>query len=446
MSRSLSCSMTLCGETLISQKAGLMADFSFIHAADIHLDSPLSGLSAYEGAPVDLLRSAPRVAFSHLVDEAINLGVDFMIIAGDLYDGNWKDFNTGLFFSAEMGRLKQKDIPVFIVYGNHDADNEMTRQLMLPENVTVFSPRKAETQVLPELGVALHGHSFGKAKMQDNLAVDYPPPVAECFNIGVLHTAVEGDAAHASYAPCSLADLTGKGYDYWALGHVHEHKILNETPLVVFPGNLQGRHIRETGAHGAVLVRVADNQPVIERLLVDTVRWHKISIDAEQASSLEDVVLLARDRLEKLVRQNVDKRPLAVRVVFSGHSRAHGELFGLEAQLRLEILNNANALGDNELWIEKVILETEPALDAAALATRSDAIADLQGILARAGSDRQIKQLIMDDLIKLVGKAPLELIDAMPELEMIKNGEIDEQLEKVSQGLIARLVGERGAP
>ncbi len=419
-----------------------MAGFSFIHAADIHLDSPLSGLSAYEGAPVELLRSASRAAFSNLIDEAIQERVDFMVIAGDLYDGAWKDFNTGLFFSREMGRLERVEIPVFITHGNHDAESELTRHLTLPDNVTVFSTRKAETHRLKHLGIALHGQSFRNAKTEENLAVDYPPAVPDCFNIGILHTAVEGHAAHATYAPCLLSDLIDKGYDYWALGHVHEHKILNENPLVACPGNLQGRHIRETGPRGALLVTVANGKPAVERLFVDTVRWHRIEIDAGAAHSLQDVVRLARDRLETLLRESTDGRPLATRIIFTGRSRAHGELFGLETQLRAEILAAANALGDNDLWIEKVILDTSPELDAAAIEARSDAIADLQSILAEAGSAPEIRQRIIDDLMELVGKAPLELIDAVPELGAIKAGNIDNQLGKVSLGLIAHMAGE----
>lgn len=419
-----------------------MTGFSFIHTADIHLDSPLSGLSAYEGAPVELLRNAPRAAFSNLIDEAIRERVDFMVIAGDLYDGAWKDFNTGLFFSGEMGRLKREEIPVFIAHGNHDAESELTKQLTLPDNVIVFSTRKAETKPLEHLGVVLHGQSFRDAKTQENLAVDYPPAVSDCFNIGVLHTAVEGHIEHATYAPCSLSDLTDKGYDYWALGHVHEYKILSEDPLVAFPGNLQGRHIRETGPRGALLVTVANGKPTVERLFVDTVRWQRIEIDAGTADSLQDVVRLARDRLETLLREGADGRPFATRVIFAGQSPAHGELFGLETQLRQEILAAANALGDNDLWIEKVILNTTPELDADAIEARSDAIADLQNILTKAGSTPEIRQRIIDDLMELVGKAPLELIDAVPELGAIKTGNIEDQLEKVSMGLIAHLVGE----
>jgi len=422
-----------------------MTDFTFIHAADIHLDSPLSGLSSYEGAPVELLRNAPRQAFGNLVDEAIRERVNFMLIAGDLYDGNWKDYNTGLFFAKQMGRLQAENIPVFIVHGNHDAENVMTRALSLPDNVKVFSTRKAETFHLKDLGVALHGHSFKNARIEQNLALDYPPPLADCFNIGILHTAVEGHAAHASYAPCSLSDLTDKGYDYWALGHVHEYKILNQTPPVVFPGNLQGRHIRETGPRGALLITVANDTPTMERLIVDTLRWTKIEIDAGPANSLNDVVSLAREKLQSLVGKNSDNHPLAMRMIFTGSTRAHGALFGLESQLRQEILAAANALADNDLWIEKIILETTPELDESAINARSDAIADLQNILAQVSDDPQIRQYIIDDLKPLLDKAPLELFDTLPELSDIREGNIDKQVEKISQGLIARLASNGGS-
>ena len=156
----------------------------FIHAADIHLDSPLRGLSAYEDAPVDLLRNATREAFSNLVNEAIELAVDFLVIAGDLYDGAWRDFNTGRFFVREMGRLHQAAIPVYLLYGNHDAESEMTRRLGFPPNVHVFDTRRAVTHRIESLRVALHGRSFKDAATFDNLAVAYPDAVAGWLNIG----------------------------------------------------------------------------------------------------------------------------------------------------------------------------------------------------------------------------------------------------------------------
>ena len=186
-----------------------------------------------------------------LVGLAIEEQVDFLIFAGDLYDGDWRDYNTGLFFAKQMGRLKKKGIPVYLLHGNHDAESQITRRLELPDNVHVFGTRKPETFALDELKVALHGQSFRQRDITENLVPDYPAPVSGAFNIGVLHTGLGGMGGHENYAPCAMEDLINKGYNYWALGHVHKASVLHKKPHVVFPGNLQGRHARETGAKGA---------------------------------------------------------------------------------------------------------------------------------------------------------------------------------------------------
>jgi DNA repair exonuclease SbcCD nuclease subunit len=412
----------------------------FIHTADIHLDSPLSGLAAYKDAPADLLRTVTRDAFTRLVDEAIEEAVDFMVIAGDLYDGSWKDYNTGHFFCREMGRLNKAGISVYLLLGNHDADSEMTKKLALPPNVHQFETRKANTFRIEELKVALHGRSYKEAATMENLAASYPAPVAGWLNIGVLHTALEGYAAHANYAPCSLAELSAKGYDYWALGHVHEHAILQQDPWVVFPGNLQGRHVRETGARGAMLI-TADESGIqsVERLLVDMLRWHVVDVDASEVHTLEEVVRLVGRAFESLVAETPDKIYLSVRVCIKGRTAAHGELFGLESQLREEILGQAAGQGIDRLWVEKVRIETEPITDAAHIAARSDAIADLQGFLDAAPEDAALLESLMEDLRPLVDKAPFELIRDLPELDAIRSGNLAGIVKSVTPGLLAYL-------
>ncbi len=412
----------------------------FIHAADIHLDSPLSGLAAYRDAPADLLRTATRDAFSKLVDEAVGEAVDFMVIAGDLYDGNWKDYNTGHFFCREMGRLNKAGIPVYLLFGNHDAESEMTRSLALPPNVHPFEARRPSSFRIEALRVALHGRSFKEAATTENLAAGYPPPVAGWFNIGVLHTALEGNAAHASYAPCSLAELAAKGYDYWALGHVHEYALLRQDPWVIFPGNLQGRHVRETGPRGAVLV-TADETGVqaVERLLVDVLRWQVVEVDAGRARSLEEVVRLVGQAFEALLDVNAGNHYLCVRVRITGRTHAHGELFGLEAQLREEVLGQAAAVGIDRLWVEKVLVETAPPGGAADARARSDAIADLQALLDEAPLDEAFLASLAGDLRPLLDKAPIDLARSLPEFEAIRNGELADIVRAVSPGLLAQL-------
>lgn len=412
----------------------------FIHAADIHLDSPLSGLAAYKDAPADLLRTVTRDAFTKLVDEAIEEAIDFMVIAGDLYDGSWKDYNTGHFFCREMGRLNKVGIPVYLLFGNHDADSEMTKRLTLPPNVHQFESRKANTFLIEELKVALHGRSYKDAATFENLVASYPAPVAGWLNIGVLHTALEGNSEHANYAPCSLAELNAKSYQYWALGHVHEHAILQKSPWVVFPGNLQGRHIRETGERGAILV-TADETGIqtVERLLVDVLRWYVVNVDASDANTLEDVVRLVGRAFEQLIAKTPDKIYLSLRVCIQGKTAAHGELFGLESQLREEVLGQAAGYGIDRLWVEKVRIETEPIVDATHMAERSDAIADLQRFLDEAPADEALLESLLEDLLPLVNKMPIELIKNVPELDAIRSGNVAGIVKSVTPSLLAYL-------
>jgi DNA repair protein SbcD/Mre11 len=412
----------------------------FIHAADIHLDSPLLGLSAYPDAPADTLRGATRAAFTNLVSEAIDLEVDFLIIAGDLYDGGWKDHNTGIYFCKEMGRLKKVGIPVYLLFGNHDAESEMTKKLQIPDNVFVFDSRKSTSFQIDGLRVALHGRSFREAATMDNLVTGYPVPVQGMLNIGVLHTALEGNAAHANYAPCSLDELHAKGYDYWALGHVHEHKVWQGASTIVFPGNLQGRHIKETGARGAVLV-TADESGIqdVERLYVDVLRWHDLEVDAAPCNSMSEVVQTIATQLEQFLSSCQVSLPYAVRVSVGGKSNAHGELFGLETQLRAEVLALAASIAPDRLWIERVRVRTAPADAGEAIRARADALTDLQGLLDAADTDEDFLKNLQDELLALVTKAPQELQANTAHFAEIRAGNLTNLVQEVRPGLLAHL-------
>ncbi|MDO9105784.1 MAG: DNA repair exonuclease [Methylovulum sp.] len=412
----------------------------FIHAADIHLDSPLTGLSAYADAPVEMLRTATRDAFTNLVTEALEQPVDFMVIAGDLYDGTWKDHNTGIYFCKEMGRLKKAGIPVYLLFGNHDAESEMTKKLQLPDNVFTFDTRKPTTFRLESLKVALHGRSFKEKETFENLVTGYPAPTPGMFNIGVLHTALEGNAAHASYAPCSLDELHAKGYQYWALGHVHEHQIWQGASTVVFPGNLQGRHIRETGPRGAVLVTVNESGvPEVERLFVDVLRWCNLEVNVSECHSLSEVVVAIGRGLNALVQNTATSIPTAIRVTVIGKTPAHGELFGLESQLRAEVLALAVTIGAERIWIEKVRINTSATDDGVAVKTRVDALSDLQNLLEAAEADPDFLKSLQEELLGLVNKAPLELQTAVPYFKDIRSGDLAGLVREVRSGLVSHL-------
>lgn len=387
-----------------------MPSFRFIHTADIHLDSPLRGLSRHEGSAVERIRSATREALDNLISQAIEEEVRFVVIAGDLYDGAWRDFQTGLFFSHQMGRLGEAGIDVFLLYGNHDAESQITKRLSLPDNVKVFPSRKPGTYLLDDLGVALHGQSFHQRDVTENLVPQYPDPVEEMFNIGVLHTALGGLGGHENYAPCSLDDLVAKGYDYWALGHVHNGQVLYEHPHVVFPGNLQGRHIRETGPKGAHLVTVEDRQVVdFTFLFPDVVRWAHLPVGVETCERVADVVDRVRDAVEETVVAGTDGRLLACRIELTGRTGLHAELLASADHLLTEARSAALGIGDDAAWIEKFVVATEPALDPRVAASRQDALGELLGMLGEASADDELIRQLEADVVDMARKLPLDL-------------------------------------
>lgn len=336
----------------------------FVHAADVHLDSPLSGLDRYEGAPVEAFRLATRRALENLVGLCVAEGARLLVVAGDLYDGDWPDYNTGLFFARQMARLDEAGVPVVIARGNHDAASEITRALRLPPNVRVLPAEAPATLRFDEIGVAVHGQSFAARKVTEDLARGYPDPIPGVLNVGVLHTSLDGREGHEPYAPTTADALARKGYDYWALGHVHAREVVRERPWIVFPGNLQGRHARETGAKGATLVTVEDGRVArVEHRAVDAVRWAACDVDASRAIDRDEVL----DRVEAALGRaasEADGRPVAARVRAFGRTAAHAALRGDQERFEADV--RALAGRARGLWVEKVLVQTEAEADRAA--------------------------------------------------------------------------------
>lgn len=392
-----------------------MGSFQFIHAADIHLDSPLKGLAGLEGSAVELIRSASREAFDALISRAISEETAFLIIAGDLYDGTWRDYKTGLFFVRQMGRLRDAGIRAFLIYGNHDAESQITRRLSLPDNVTAFSAAKAETHVIEDLGVALHGQSFRERDVTENLARGYPDPVPDLLNVGILHTGLAGEEGHQSYAPCTLGELVNKGYDYWALGHIHKPSVRHERPFVVYSGNLQGRHINEAGPRGAVTVSVEDGAiSDLAPFHIDLVRWALIDVPAADCDSLQQLVDRIRDSIENAVLEQADGRLLASRIRLTGTSALQGQIAGSEEWLLAEARSAAQGLGDERAWVERLVNSTEQRSAEGV----DPAIADMLGDLADACSDGELLGNLRSDIGALVAMLPHE-IRHQPESELL---------------------------
>lgn len=419
--------------------------FKFLHAADIHLDSPLRGLQRYEGAPVDEIRTASRRALSNLVQLAIDEQVAFVLIAGDIYDGGWKDYNTGLYFLSQIQKLRAAEIPVYMIAGNHDAMNKMDKTLRLPDGVFLLQSGRPETLHLKNEGVAIHGQSFAKAAETDDLSQTYPAAESGLFNIGLLHTCATGREGHDRYAPCTLDGLRAKEYDYWALGHIHQRENLasEDEPPIVFPGNIQGRHIRECGAKGCMLVTVDDTHHVrSEFRALDVLRWEQCRVDASDAEDVDELLTRFSDALTDLTGE-ADGRPLAVRVEFAGSCGAHEAIAKDSERWVNEVRALTGRDGLDQVWVEKVSFRTTTPSNSEAGSTNDGPIGELLQLIEEIRADETQRQELVKDLSALTQKLPGELTKGGDALDFGDEAWLSAALRQVEQLLQGRLLANR---
>jgi DNA repair exonuclease SbcCD nuclease subunit len=409
-----------------------------IAAADIHLDSPMKGLLKHDGAPVEELRGATRRALANLVDLAIDEQVAGVLLAGDLFDGNWSHYGTGVHFIKEIGRLREAQIPVVSIAGNHDADSKLSKALHMPDNFFSLSTKKPETRTFDDLGLAVHGQGYATPAVTEDLSAAYPEPLDDYLNVGLLHTCATGRPGHENYAPCALEALVARRYAYWGLGHVHAHEVLHTDPPVVFSGVLQGRGMREAGPKGAVLLEATtDGVTSFELRPLDVVRWHVLEIDASGTASLEDACELARKDLRMAVA-DADGRLLAVQIVIVGECDAHQQLFADPERLRAEMMAAAAEVGGDQVWVEQVKLGTRPSRPPAE--GGSDAVGELLRELNELSSDPVALEALTEELKPLGQVLPTELREQWNPTDP---GAVREVLAELSRTLpVALLEGE----
>ena len=426
-------------------------ELKYIHAADIHLDSPLQGLERYEGAPVDLIRGATRRALENLVQLAIRERVDFVIIAGDLYDGDWRDFNTGMFFVRQMAKLRDAGIRVYLIAGNHDAASTMTRKLRLPANPEgdslMLSHERPETRRLDDLGVAIHGRSFANQSETKNMVPEYPAMVPHFFNVGLLHTSLNGSDEHDTYAPCTETDLRSKEYDYWALGHIHKRTLLPsegnllKAPPMLYSGNTQGRHIRERGARGCLLITVSEgHETEIEFRPLDVFRWEICQVQCSDAKNSDEVVERFREELQSVIERH-NGLPLGIRVILEGATKAHQELTSQRAGVTAEIRSLATIVSDGQAWIEQVRLSTRYPRDQQVTEGGEGPLEELVKYLDELSNDSEAILQLADELKDLARKLPTELMQAPEGLQLDQVDWLREVVQDLKPMLLERLKG-----
>lgn len=359
-----------------------MRQIRFIHCADLHIDSPFQGLSEIHPALRDLLYHSTFQSFSNIVDLAVAQDVDCVLIAGDVYDSVDKSLQAQLRFRDGLQRISDQGIPTFVACGNHDPLDSWSASLGWPENVTIFEGDHVQRVPLEKNGEVLaqvYGISYCTRDTYDNLALKFERKDNRLPAIALLHTNVEHNTGHESYAPASLEELSAARMDYWALGHVHTHRILrNDSPVIVYPGNTQARNPRETGPKGCCLVTLEpDGECEIEFVPTDIVRYRSESLDISDCENLDEAINAAKNICDD-ISNRMNGRHAIICLSLTGKTDLHPELRkgGNINDLLVEVREHFEGR-EPLIWLERLALDTRGTYDLEALRRGNDFVADI---------------------------------------------------------------------
>jgi exonuclease SbcD len=353
---------------------------TFIHTADLHLGSPLTGIKAMDGTMAEKLIQASYRAFARIVDLAIREEVDFVLIAGDLYDSQRQQIYDQLTLLHAFERLDSSGIQVYIVCGNHDPQSAWSQSIQWPGNVQILADDQPEVVFFEKDGerkAAIVGMSYPRSSVWENLAVTFPEKKTDWpFTIGLLHGTLSSSAGeHVSYAPCSEEDLATRGYDYWALGHIHKPAVVRQAdPAIIYPGIPQGRDIGESGPRGCYHVTVRPDG-TIEPTFVETAEicWEDAALSIDGIDTLDDLDTAILDTLDE-IREKRNGRQVCCRLTLTGRGEVHrslrakGAAEGLADHLR-EI--------EPEVYIDRITDNTALPIDRETLVQREDLVGDI---------------------------------------------------------------------
>ncbi|VDG98822.1 exonuclease subunit SbcD [Lysinibacillus sphaericus] len=328
----------------------------FLHTADLHLDSPFKGITDMPISRLTELRESTFAAYEKLIQYAEKSNPDFVLIVGDIYDGEDRSLRAQMRFVKGLERLQQASIPVFISYGNHDHLGGRWTRFEIPDNVTVFGP-EVETSELIVRGqrIRIHGFSYKERHIKEAMIGHYPKANRELgtIDIGMLHGSIAGEETHAVYAPFTKEALIEKGYQYWALGHIHKRQLLHNEPPIVYPGNLQGRHRNEQGVKGFYEVELEENVASLTFVPTSVLVFDEIEIDCTEMGLANEWLTACQNAATEVVERN-GASILNVRNVNIGTEAT--QLFsGSSDEEWLEVLRDS---ADRSAWFSELIFET----------------------------------------------------------------------------------------
>ena len=405
-----------------------MRPFSFIHTADLHLDSPFSGLRQVDGTVDSLIKDATFKAFDKVMELALRHKVDFLLVAGDVYDGSDRSLRAQLKFADGLKKLAQAGVRSFVCHGNHDPLDGWSAALRWPEEVHIFGP---ELESIPlalggEEVVVVHGISYPKAQIDEDFGKGFHRQGSYPFQIGLLHCSLGSDPAHETYAPRTMDELVSADLDYWALGHVHTYRLLKDGhPFIAYPGNTQGLHIREPGPRGCLVVQVDGQGSVNARFeSTDAVRWFSKNIQINDLETEADLIE-ALERVGDEIRYEAQGRPAIARITIVGRGGLHPVLRKPQVVADLtERLRETGLESAPPLWIEGILVQTSSPIDLDSRRNSADFLGEVLRLVENSlrnptGLQEMISELYHDRRVRRFLEIPAEeeLVEILAEVE-----------------------------
>lgn len=351
-----------------------MKKIRFIHTADLHLDSPFRGLSNLPESLFKRARESTFHALDRLIDYAILEDVDFIVMSGDLFDGENRSLRAQSKLKKSLEKLNDYQIPCYIIHGNHDHLNGSWISLSWPSNVFFFQEKvDFYTFIKNDIKVNIYGFSYPDRNVLENRAHEYERQGEADYHIGLLHGQAEGHTGHDPYAPFTVKQLLKTNFHYWALGHIHKRQILHENPHIVYPGNTQGRHRNELDEKGCYLVELTKTQTTLRFLQTSIIDWKEVTISIEDFNNLEDFMAICESKLEEYRKRD---RGLFICLRFIGNGPIHQFLIE-QGETLMETLNEGEENKNDFLWINHLLIETIPNWNRELLKNEAHIVADI---------------------------------------------------------------------
>lgn len=351
---------------------------TFIHAADLHLDSPFKGLANLPEHIFSEVQKSTFQAVDRLVDVAIDKKVDFVLLAGDLFDNERQSLKAQVTLRNGFERLKAHGIHVYLSYGNHDHINGNIHAIEYPENVFRFPDETVRAYTFRKNGqpaAAIYGFSYENQAVLTNKSSEYQVQDESIpFHIAMLHGSLASNTEHDTYAPFQIGDLVDRGMDYWALGHIHQRDVLKENPHVVYSGNTQGRHRKEMGEKGCYHVTLTETGADLSFIPLQSIIFSPLSLDVSDCKNIDQLEKYIKNHLEQQLKNSPQLIELSLRSSENQLSIWENE-FVIEELI--DIINDLFTKQKNWQYIYKVNVHKPVMKDVAALSESDHFIGEL---------------------------------------------------------------------